>query len=315
MKPASEIVKLADGFIKDHGWGTLYPVMQKVGGLMEPQFPPDYLKELDSAAKASGWPRDLLVFINTIADLRKLGGCSALLVESKRSATGAPLFGRNLDWPPFGSIHEYFLVVVYRPEKKLAFACVAGPGMLGVISGINEKGLALADLEVTDSKDGSAKLDVSGVPCTLVFRRVLEECSTVEEAEKLLRSLKRTIRQNMAICDKKTGGVLEITPKTVVLRRSVDGICACTNHFRTPDLATATTCWRYAILERSRKIKQFDVAEVARQMDAVNVGHWTLQTMVFEPSSLKLHLAYGKGPATKLPLRTLDLSGLLGKDR
>ena len=75
----------------------------------------------------------------------------------------------------------------------------------------------------------------------------------MEEAEKLVRSLKRTVRQNMAICDKKTAGVLEITPKTVILRRSVEGICACTNHFRTPELATDTTCGRYSILERSRK--------------------------------------------------------------
>ena len=93
LKPASGMVKLADGFVKDHGWGALYPMMLKVGSLIEPQFPPDYLKELDSAAKASGWPRDLLVFTNTIADLRKLGGCSALLVEGNRSATGGPLFG------------------------------------------------------------------------------------------------------------------------------------------------------------------------------------------------------------------------------
>ena len=41
-----------------------------------------------AAAKASGWPRDLLVFANTIPDLRKLGGCATLFVEAERSATG-----------------------------------------------------------------------------------------------------------------------------------------------------------------------------------------------------------------------------------
>jgi hypothetical protein len=214
--------------------------MLKAGSLMEPQFPPDHLKELDSAAKTSGWPRDLLVFANTIPDLRRLGGCSALLVESERSATGGPLFGRNLDWPPFGSIHEYFLVVVYRPEKKLAFASVSAPGMLGVFSGINERGLVVADLTVTEARDGSAKLDVLGTPYSLALRRILEECSTVAEAEKLLGSLKRTVRQNVAICDRKMAAVLEITPKTVVLRRLVGGVCVCTNHFRTPELATAS---------------------------------------------------------------------------
>jgi hypothetical protein len=313
LKPASGLVKLADGFVKDRGWDRIYPLLLKTGGVMEPQFPRDHLKELEAAAKASGWPRDLLVFANTIPDLRKLGGCSTLFVEAGRSATGGPLFGRNLDWPPFGPLHEYTLVVVYRPQGKLAFASVTYPGMVGVFSGINEKGLALADLTVNDARDDSAKLDVTGVPYTLALRRVLEECSTVAEAEKLVRSLKRTTRQNVAVCDPKGGAVFEVTPKTVAVRHAVEGICACTNHFRTEELATSTTCERYAALVKSREMKTLGVKDVAERMDAANQGAWTLQTMVFEPSALKLHLAFGKGPATRLPLHTLDLAGLFGK--
>jgi hypothetical protein len=37
--------------------------------------------------------------------------------------------------------------------------------------------------------------------------------------------------------------------------------------------------------------------------------------MVFEPAALKLHLAYGKGPATRLPLHTLELKGLFAGER
>jgi hypothetical protein len=314
LKPASGLVTLADGFIKDRGWEKLYPLMLKAGGVMEPQFPADHLLELEAAAKASGWPRDLLVFANTIPDLKKLGGCSTLFVGAQRSATGGPLLGRNLDWPPFGPLHEYTLVVAYRPEGKLAFASVTYPGMLGVFSGMNEKGLAVAELTVTDAQDGSAKLDVTGTPYTLALRRVLEECSTVDEAEKLIRSLKRTVRQNVAVCDRAGGAVFEVTPKTVAVRRAVDGLCACTNHFRTEGLATSTACERYTALEKSREVMMLDVGQVAKRMDAANQGAWTLQTMVFEPSSLKLHLAFGKGPATRLPLRTLDLAVLFGKE-
>jgi len=315
LKPASGLVKLADGFVKDRGWEKVYPLLLKTGSVMEPQFPSDHLKELEAAAKASGWPRDLLVFANTIPDLRKLTGCATLFVGAERSATGGPLLGRNLDWPPFGPLHEFTLVVVCRPEGQLAFASITYPGMLGVFSGMNEKGLALADLTVPDAKDGSARLDLTGMPYTLALRRILETCSTVAEAEKLLRSLKRTTRQNVALCDPQGGCVLEITPKTVAVRRPVEGICACTNHFRMEGLATSTRCQRYDILEKSRQLKRLGVAEVARQMDAVNQGGWTLQTMVFEPASLKLHLAFGKGPATKLPLRTLDLANLFAQER
>jgi hypothetical protein len=310
LKPATDLLKLADQFLKRNGWERLYPVILKTGNVLLPQFPPDHLAELEAAAKASGWPRDLLVFGNTIPDLQKLGGCSALLVESERSATGGPLFGRNTDWPPLGPLHEYTLVTVYHPAGKRAFASIGYPGMLGCGSGMNDAGLAVADLTVTTAADSSVALNVAGVPYTLVLRRVLEECRTVEEAEKLLRSLKRTVRQNIAICDRGRVAVFEVTPKTLAVRSAEGGVCACTNHFRMEGLATETGCNRYANLIKNRGGDKLGVKEVAHQMDIVNQGAWTLQTMVFETAALKLHLAFGRGPATRLPLHTLDLKEL-----
>jgi isopenicillin-N N-acyltransferase-like protein len=131
LRPASGLVNLADAFVKAQGWERIYPVLLKMGSFMASRFPPEHLRELEAAAKASGWPRDLLVFGNTVPDLRKLGGCSTLIVEPGHSATRGLLFGRNLDWPPFAKLHEYTLVTVYRPNGKHAFASISYPGMLG----------------------------------------------------------------------------------------------------------------------------------------------------------------------------------------
>jgi hypothetical protein len=313
LQPASGLLKRAQEFIKAQGWEKVYPLLLRTGSLMRSRFPPDHLKELEAAASVSGWPMDLLIFANTIPDLRKLGGCSALMIEAERSATGGPLFGRNLDWPPFGPLTECAFVAIHRPEGKLPFASITYPGMIGTLSGTNAGGLTLADLTVTEANDGSTVLDVTGTPYTLALRRVLEECATIAEAEQLLRSLKRTVRQNVAICDRHHAAVFEITPKSLVVRRSVEGICVCTNHFRSEALAVPTTCKRYARLDQCRGMAKLDVAGVARQMDAVNQGSSTLQTMVFEPAALKLHIAVGKGPATRLPLRTLDLGALFSE--
>jgi hypothetical protein len=46
-------------------------------------------------------------------------------------------------------------------------------------------------------------------------------------------------------------------------------------------------------------------------MHAVNQGSMTLQSMIFEPRALVLHLAFGKGPATGLPRNRLPLAELL----
>lgn len=314
LKPAAGLLNRAEQFFKDQGWAALYPLMLKLGNGLVPQFPKDHLTELDAAAKAAGVPRDLLVLGATAPDLRKLGGCSALVVEPARSATGGPLFGRNLDWPPVGDFTEYALVTVYRVAGKRAFVAVGYPGMTGVATGMNDAGLVVADLSVNVATDGSPTLDPTGVPYTLALRRVLEECATVADAEKLMRSLKHTVRQNVAVCDTEHGAVFEVTPKTLHVRRSADAVCVCTNHFRTEGLAANTACDRYDALAKAAGKRGLTVADVAKHLDAANQGANTIQTMVFEPAAGKLHVALGAGPTTKLPLKTLDVGEWL-KDR
>jgi hypothetical protein len=308
MKPFAGLLTQFQDTLKAWGRERMYPLFLKTGNLMLPQFPPDHRRELEAIAKASGVDRDLLVFANTIPDMMKLIGCSTLIVESSRSTTGQPLFGRNLDWPPVGSLHEYVLVTVYRPKGKHAFASIGYPPMLGCPSGINDAGLCLAQNEVYTSRDGSPRFSPAGTPMLLAFRRVLEECTTIHEAEQLLRSLQRTKMCNLTVCDRTGGAVFEITPKNLVVRRPQQGVGACTNHFRTQELATSLVCPRYALLEKSQELKKLGVTEVARQLHAVNQGKMTLQTMIFEPAALRLHLAFGIGPATALPLKRLELA-------
>jgi isopenicillin-N N-acyltransferase like protein len=307
LKPAAELLKDRDKLLKGEGWDRMLPIALKVSTLILPRVPPEHLHELEVAAKVGGWPRDLLVFGNTFADIWKM--CSALLIEPARSATSGPLFGRNLDWGTSFPLHDFTLVTIRRPTGKHAFASVGFIGLFGCLSGMNDSGLALAELAVGSARDGSPQVDLKGVPYMFTLRRVLEECTTVEEAERLVRSTPRTTRENWAICDKHRAVVLEVTPKTVVVRPAEEGICACTNHFRTKELAVDTSCERYPILAASRTIKRLTLDDVIEKMDAV-ANETTVQTMIFEPATLKVHLAYGLGPASQHPLRELPLETL-----
>jgi hypothetical protein len=132
--------------------------------------------------------------------------------------------------------------------------------------------------------------------------------------------MKRTTTNNLAVCDRKGSAVFEFTPTRLVARRSEESMCFCTNHFCTTELKLAqpknimTTLDRYATLKKAlREEKKLGVAEVQRYLDAANQGEQTLQTMVFEPATLTLHLATaeGKKPASAQKLKKLDLSELL----
>ncbi len=146
----------------------------------------EHRDELRSFAAQSAISLDLLTTANTIMDLHRGGfACSSLMVEPGKSQTGGVLFGRNLDFYTLGVLDRYGLITVYRPKGKHAFATVGFPGVTGCISGMNDAGLAIAVHEVNASADGPI-FNAKGMPYALAFRRILEECKTIEEAEKLL---------------------------------------------------------------------------------------------------------------------------------
>jgi hypothetical protein len=310
LKPAKKpLIGRVDAYMKQLGWEKQFPAMVKFSGLVYVSFPRNNQVELSTAAKVADVDRNLLTALNAIPDLAKLGGCSTVVVEPARSSTGGPLFGRNLDWPPFEELPEYTLVTVVRPKDRRAFAAVSFPILLGALSGMNDAGLSLAINEITASKDGSKSPNLGGTPMMFLFRKILEECTTVEEAEKVLNAHARTTWFCLTVCDAKGGCVFEVTPRTVLRRCGVRDLCCCTNHFRTDELCVGETCRRYPKLEAVQKADgKLGVAEVGKALDAVNQGEATIQTMVFEPKARVLHLSYGGGKsATAKPLTRLEL--------
>jgi len=278
-----------------------------------PNIPKRHREEIDTVVRLAGIDRDALVAGNVMMDVYRGLGCSSLLVEPSRSATGGPIMGRNLDFFSNGYLHQYTLVTVYRPAGHHAFASVGFAGLFGCLSGMNDQGLALAVHEVLAGRDGSRLFNPEGVPYTFALRRVLEECATVDEAEKLMRSMKRTTMYNVALCDRRRAAVLEVTPKSVVRRDAIDGLCPCTNHFRTAELAVFPLCRRYNALLTDVPAR-LSVDDVIGRMDAANMGRLTLQTMVFEPAPLRFHLAFGHLPASAGPFHKLELAPLFETD-
>jgi isopenicillin-N N-acyltransferase like protein len=284
-----------------------------MGKALLPQLSADHRAEMRAALRQLGGDGDFGILGNTLPDVWRGGfACSSIVVEAAHSASGGPLFGRNLDFPTLGMLTKYSLVTVHRPKGKHAFVSIGFPGMFGVLSGMNDAGLSVAVHEVLLSRDRGSLFNPKGEPYTFCFRRILEECSTVAEAEKLLRAAKRTTLLNLSVCDPKNDAVFEVTPKSVAVRHSSRGILACTNHFRTPDLAVPilTLCGRYQRLKQARDAGELGIADVAKKLDEVSMPRLTVQTMIFEPATLKLHLAIGACPSSALPMKELPLKPL-----
>ncbi len=294
-----------------------WPTLLGMGKKMMPQIPASYRQELEVMSSASGVDMELLIAGNTFFDIKKMFACSAILVEPSHSKSGKVLFGRNLDFPSMGYLHLYSLVTVYHPKGKFAFVSIGFPGMIGCLTGMNEKGLCLAINEVYSGGDRSASFDAKGIPYAVCIREMLEECSSIQEALKWLKKRPRTTCYNLSIADQQQVGVLEVTTQNVVFRPANQGVCTVTNHFLSKELALPKQNNIYDTLDRLAKLDEhrgnglLDVAEVARALHKANLGQLTLQTIVFEPSELTLHLAIGQTPSSALPLKKIDCRSLL----
>jgi isopenicillin-N N-acyltransferase like protein len=309
--PITSLLDKKNDIAQGFGLNQAPNLLVKMSRLVAPAFPDSQHREIEALAKAAGTDLDTLAFANIMYEVSHFPACSSLAVEGDRSTTGNTIFGRNLDFPTFGFLDKYSLIEVIRPQGKHAFASMTFPGIVGVFSGMNDAGLCLAQLEVNSSADHSPRVNLSGTPVAMCFRRLLEECSTVDEAEKLLREENRMMMCNLAVCDRSQTAVFEITPKTVVRRDDEHGLCLCTNHFRTPQLCVGTKCRRYDQLSHGQQLDKLAVSDVAKLLNSANQGGFTIQTMVFEPATLMAHVSFGPAPSSAQPLKTIDLASLL----
>ncbi len=314
LKPALPLVAHFEDFLKKKGLDKISPIVFAASEALYQRFPSRYRREMEAMIKSSGADRDLVVLGNTAFDLEQLLlGCSGLIVSPSRSATGGTLYGRNCDFPFKDVIEQYSLVIVYRPTGRKAFAMVTFPGVLASNCGMNQDGLTLGANTANKSADGAPGFNPDGVPYSVAAREVMETCGSVDDFDRWIRGHSRTGHGLLLACDREKQGVYELTTKNIGVRKPDDGLVYCTNHYRLAPMALPNPkCRRYETLETSRNIKQLGIGDVARLLHAVNQGSHTIQTMIFEPAILVLHLSIGPGPTSAKPLHRLDLKPLLG---
>jgi isopenicillin-N N-acyltransferase like protein len=273
-----------------------YDLALSAGKLFEKFFPADYWKELVAVAKEAGLPQDEMLLGNVFLDLVPIAMCSTITVSPQASQDNLPRMGRNLDFPGLGVAEKQSVVVFYKPKGRNAFASVTWPGLLGVLSGMNEHGLCVANMEVPRRLHPA-----SGVPCMYLYRLLLERCKTVDEAIDLLKQSQRNTANNLMLIDAQgTRAVAEIRPDDVAVRRApADKPLISTNHQRGADLATPGRCRRYDALARLSTAQwgKIDVPAIERMLNAASAS-LTIQSMVFEPTTRKLFLSAGPKAAT-----------------
>jgi isopenicillin-N N-acyltransferase like protein len=139
------------------------------------------------------------------------------------------------------------------------------------------------------------------MPYSLLYRTILEDCATVDEAISLLQRTPRQTSNNLMLMDAAGNrAVAEITPEGVNVRRGLPGkALISTNHQRNEDQDTPGECWRYDLLHEmsASQFGNVGTKELEAILEKVQQGKMTLQSMVFEPKNQVLYLATGSQAA------------------
>jgi len=159
-----------------------------------------------------------------------LVGCSSFAVWGENTMDGNLLIARNFDFYAGDDFAKEKMISFIQPEKGHSFMAVSWAGMIGVMSGMNEKGLT-----VTINAGKSDVPLVAKTPISLVTREILQYASTIQEAIVIAKGkevfVSEAILVGSAIDNKAV--IIEISPDNFdVYEVENSSKLICSNHFQ-----------------------------------------------------------------------------------
>lgn len=281
----------------------LSPAQKEAVAAIAGNIPAKHFAELNALADAAQVDRTALFAANMAPETLALMACSCLATLPERSNDGKVRLARNLDWPG-GSVLAGAELVIIETGATHRFASVTWPGLLSVVTGMNDAGLAVADLMAlgVDSKQPKP-----GIPVLFAVRSMLERAGTVDEALKWLESAPRTIPQNYALADANGARMVETSHSQFRVREPAKGLAAITNYWHEETGGAKDP--RYAGIMKAAGDHKLSVADLQAILagSALDRG-MNVQAVILEPATRTAHIAHGKPPLARGTWHILDLS-------
>ncbi len=293
----------------------LYGLLKWLARGFWPYIPPHLQQEMIALATGADVTLGSILLLNAVDDLANNSPrCSALAVDNHGTPPSAYVMGRNLDYPVFTDYMSHFQTLfLLAPHQGQRLASLAWPGYVGVCTGINAAGVALAQLSAM-SLDRTLK----GTPAALRFRQALEDGDTVAAVAARVLAAPGTIGNNLMLCGPQEALVVELSARHGAVRRPHRGLLTATNHYQSPAMQglkgrfpprppySALSAYHFTEaysqardarlqeLASGRPLGPIDVQQILADPGIANAG--TVVCTVFHPAERRLWVAQGKIP-------------------
>ena len=279
---------------------------------LEARTPPEYIAEMHGVADGSGVPYADILLFNVFDDLMYVHGCSSLGLE-QGPASGEWLHARNLDY----LLHQLarFKTVLIYDSPGCRYLSVGFPGYIGVLTGFNDRGISLS-AHTSISADNAV-----GIPTGFLYRKIMEEAESLDEALAILREGPRTIGNNLLLGSYRENRFVaaEVTARRCETRAPAGGVIAVTNHFQCAplgELQRGPDRLLQGSRQRDKTLREFQ-SGLGRAAGVADVQRWfaspkgqgavfpsvankgTVQGVIFAPAEGAFYVAKGnKTPVT-----------------
>ncbi len=156
-------------------------------------------------------------------------GCTSFSCWDKKSADSSLITARNFDFYAGRKFAENKIVLFCNPDKGLKFMTVTWADMIGVVSGMNEKGLTVT---INASK---SKIPLKATtPVALLAREILQYAGDLNQAIEISSKRKLFVSESLLISSAADGTsiIIEKSPDKSDIVYGDNYQIICTNHFQ-----------------------------------------------------------------------------------
>jgi hypothetical protein len=165
-------------------------------------------------------------------------GCSAIAVWGDKTGDGNLLVGRNFDFYLDDKFSEDKILLFVNPEKGYRHVSITWGGMVGVVSGMNERGLCvMVNAAPSDIPFSSA------TPVTILARNILQYAKNIDESISMAETCRTFISEQFIIAsaeDNKAVSIEKTKDGQAVYSTSVPYML-CANHFQSEKFSSEET--------------------------------------------------------------------------
>lgn len=165
-----------------------------------------------------------------------LVGCTSFGTWDGDSEDSTMIIGRNFDFYVGDQFAENKIVCFERPSQGYKFMSVTWAGFIGVVSGMNEKGLT-----VTINAAKSSVPTGSATPVSLVAREILQYAQNIDEAVAIARKRTMFVSESFLIgsAQDDKAVIIEKTPDSLEVYDPHRHFIVCANHFQSKGLGNS----------------------------------------------------------------------------